>query len=140
MPPKRPIHQVTLQLTAGAAPVADLGKMLGQTGVNLVDVKRRYDEMSAPQRGDVVPVVVTVFDDRSFTLVLRTPPTAFLIRRALDGKGSARPGHEPAGALTRDTLRAIALRKLPDLGTTDVEAAMRTVAGTARSMGVTVVR
>ena len=136
MPPKRPVHRATLQLTAGAAPVADLGKMLGQTGVNLVEVKRRYDEMSAPQRGDVVPVVVTVFDDRSFALTLRTPPTAFLIRRALDGKGSARPAHEPAGTLTRDALRAIALRKLPDLNTRDVDAAMRLVAGTARSMGI----
>jgi large subunit ribosomal protein L11 len=136
MPPKRRIHRVTLQLTAGAAPLADLGKMLGQTGVNLVEVKRRYDEMSAPQRGDVVPVVVTVFDDRSFTLTLRTPPTAFLIRRALDAPGSARPGHEPAGTLTRDALRAIAVRKLPDLNTRDVEAAMRIVSGTARSMGI----
>jgi large subunit ribosomal protein L11 len=138
MPQKRRLHQITLQLTAGAAPVAELGKMLGQTGVNLVEVKRRYDEMSAPQRGDVVPVVVTVFEDRSFALCLKTPPTAFLIRRALDGKGSARPGHDPAGVLTRETLRAIAVRKLPDLDTTDVEAAMRTVAGTARSMGVAV--
>jgi large subunit ribosomal protein L11 len=118
--------------------VADLGKMLGQTGVNLVEVKRRYDEMSAAQRGDVVPVVVTSFDDRSFTLTLKTPPTAYLIRRALDGKGSARPGHEPAGTLTREALRAIAVRKLPDLGTADIDAAMRTVAGTARSMGVLV--
>ncbi|GAA1248914.1 50S ribosomal protein L11 [Pseudonocardia aurantiaca] len=127
---------MTLQLTAGSAPVADLGKMLGQTGVNLVEVKRRYDEMSAPQRGDVVPVVVTVFDDRSFTLALRTPPTAFLIRRALNRKGSARPGTEPAGTLTRDALRSIALRKMPDLNTTDLDVAMRTIAGTARSMGV----
>jgi large subunit ribosomal protein L11 len=100
--------------------------MLGQTGVNLVEVKRRYDEMSAAQRGEVVPVVVTVFDDRSFALRLRTPPTAFLIRRA--------PGD--AATLTEEALRVIALRKLPDLNTTDVEAAMRTVAGTARARGV----
>ena len=138
MPPKRRVHQVTLQLPAGAAPVAELGKMLGQTGVNLVELKRRYDEMSAPQRGDVVPAVITVFEDRSFELRLRTPPTAFLIRRALDGDGSARPGHETAGTLTREALRAIAVRKLPDLNTVDVEAAMRTVAGTARAMGVAV--
>ncbi len=138
MPSKRRIHQVTLQLTAGAAAVAELGKMLGQTGVNLVEVKRRYDEMSAPQRGDVVPVVVTVFDDRSFTMALKTPPTSFLIKRALDASGSARPGHVPAGTLSRDALRSIAVRKLPDLNTTDVEAAMRAVAGTARSMGVAI--
>jgi large subunit ribosomal protein L11 len=138
MPPKKRIHQVTLQLTAGVAPVAELGKMLGQTGVNLVEVKRRYDELSAPQRGDVVPAVVTVFDDRSFTLELKTPPTAFLIKRALQGKGSARPGHDEAGTLTREALRAVAIRKLPDLNTTDVETAMKTIAGTARSMGVSV--
>jgi large subunit ribosomal protein L11 len=132
------MHEVTLQLTAGAAPIAELGKMLGQTGVNLVEVKRRYDEKSAPQRGEVVPAVITVYEDRSFELRLRTPPTAFLIRRALGGPGAARPGHETAGVLGRDALRAIALRKLPDLNTVDVEAAMRTVAGTARSMGVVV--
>ncbi len=127
MPPKRPIHRVTLQLTAGAAPVVDLGKMLGQTGVNLVELKRRYDELSAPQRGDVVPAEITVFDDRSFTLVLRTPPTSFLIRRAVVD-----------GAISAADLRAVALRKLPDLNTADVDAAVRTVAGTARSMGVRV--
>ncbi|MFC4944795.1 uL11 family ribosomal protein [Pseudonocardia sp. GCM10023141] len=138
MPPKRRTHQATLQLTAGAAPVMELGKMLGQTGVNLMDVKRRYDEMSAAQRGEIVPVVITVFEDRSFTLELRTPPTSFLIRRELAGKGSSRPGHESAGTLTREQLRAIAVRKLPDLNTADVEAAMRQIAGTARSMGVAV--
>ncbi len=129
---------MTLQLTAGNTPVAELGKMLGQTGVALIEVKRRYDELSAPQRGDVVPAVVTVFDDRSVTLELRTPPTSFLIKRALNAKGSARPGHDPGSTLTREALRAIAVRKLPDLNTADVEAAMRTIAGTARSMGVTV--
>ncbi|AXB45673.1 uL11 family ribosomal protein [Amycolatopsis albispora] len=128
----------TLQLPAGEAPVVDLGKMLGQTGVNLVEVKRAYDAATAAQRGDVVPVVVSVFDDRSFELVYKTPPTAFLIRKALGGKGSARPGHETAGILSRAEVREIALRKLPDLNTGDVEAAMRTVAGTARSMGVKV--
>jgi large subunit ribosomal protein L11 len=138
MPPKRPVHRVTLQLTAGAAAVPELGKMLGQTGVNLVEVKRRYDELTAAQRGEVVPARITVFDDRSFALDLRTPPTSFLIRRALGSAGSARPGHESAGALTRAQLRAVAERKLPDLGTDDLDAAMRIVAGTARSMGVQV--
>lgn len=85
-----------------------------------------------------MPPTRRVFEDRTVELRLRTPPTAFLIRRALDGKGSARPGHEPAATLTRDALRAIAVRKLPDLNTVDVEAAMRTVAGTARAMGVAV--
>lgn len=128
MPAKKPVHRVTVQLPAGAAPVVDLGKMLGQTGADLVEIKRRYDELSAPHRGEIVPAEITVFDDRSFSLALRTPPTSFLIRRALDG----------SSVLSRDALRAVAERKLPDLNTRDLEAAMRTVAGTARSMGVRV--
>jgi large subunit ribosomal protein L11 len=112
--------------------------MLGQTGVNLVEVKRAYDAATTTQRGDVVPVVVTVFEDRSFTLRLKTPPTAFLIKKALGGKGSTRPGHVSAGTLTTTQLRAIAERKLPDLNTTDLDAATRTIAGTARSMGVSI--
>jgi large subunit ribosomal protein L11 len=137
MPPKKKAgHQVTMELAAGEAPVAELGKMLGQTGVNLVAVKKEYDAATTAQRGEIVPVVITVFDDRTFQLRLKTPPTAFLIKQALGGKGSARPGHEPAGTLSADQLRQIAQRKLPDLNTTDIEAAMRTIAGTARSMGV----
>lgn len=133
---KKQTFQVTLELTAGNALVVDLGKMLGQTGVNLVEVKRAYDAATAAQRGDLVPVVVSVFEDRSFDIRLKTPPTSFLIKKALDAKGSARPGHETAGVLSRERLRLIAERKLPDLNTSDVEAAMRTIAGTARSMGV----
>lgn len=133
---KKRTYQVTLELTAGDAPVVDLGKMLGQTGVNLVEIKKSYDAATASQRGDIVPVVVSVFEDRSFELRLKTPPTAFLIRKALGGKGSARPGHDSAGKLSLAQLREIAERKLPDLNTVDIEAAMRTVAGTARSMGV----
>ncbi|MBK1785176.1 uL11 family ribosomal protein [Prauserella cavernicola] len=140
MPPKqkKQTFQATLQLPAGEAPVVDLGKMLGQTGVNLVDVKRAYDAETAASRGDIVPVVVTVFEDRSFALRFKTPPTAFLIRKALGGKGSARPGHDSAGVLSRERLREIAERKLPDLNTADLDAATRIVEGTARSMGVTV--
>jgi large subunit ribosomal protein L11 len=138
MPSAKKTHEVTMNLEAGNASMMDLGKMLGQTGVNLVGVKRAYDEATADRRGDVVPVVVAVRDDRSFELRLKTPPTAFLIRKALGGKGSAAPGHKSAGTLTRAQLRAIAERKLPDLNTTDVDAAMRIVAGTARSMGVAV--
>jgi large subunit ribosomal protein L11 len=138
-PKKKLTHQVTLELTAGNAPVVDLGKMLGQTGVNLVEIKKAYDAATAAQRGDIVPVVVSVFEDRSFALRLKTPPTSFLIKKALGDKGSSRPGHEVAGKLTTQQLREIAERKLPDLNTSDVEMAMRTIAGTARSMGVVVV-
>jgi large subunit ribosomal protein L11 len=139
MAPKKQTARITLEMPAGDAPMVDLGKMLGQTGVNLVEVKRSYDASTAGQRGDVVPAVVTVFDDRSFELLLKTPPTAFLIKKALGGKGAARPGHEKAGSLTTAQLRAIAERKLPDLNTTDVDAAARIIAGTARSMGVSIV-
>jgi large subunit ribosomal protein L11 len=138
MPGKRGTHQVTMELAAGEAPVAELGKMLGQTGVNLVAVKKDYDSATAAHRGEIVPVVITVFEDRTFALRLKTPPTAFLIRKALGGKGSRSPGHVSAGQLTEAQLREIALRKMPDLNTSDVDAAMRTIAGTARSMGVSV--
>src|SRR5512139_588006 len=131
MPPKRKTVEVTMELPAGDAPMIELGKMLGQTGINLVEVKRSYDAATAGARGDVVPVVVTVFEDRSFALRLKTPPTAFLIRKAVGGKGSSHPGHNGAGTLTGEQLRQIAERKLPDLNTTDVTAAMRIVAGTA---------
>lgn len=138
-PKKKQTFQATLELPAGDAPMVDLGKMLGQTGVNLVEVKRAYDTATTGQRGDVVPAVVTIFEDRSFALRLKTPPTAFLIKKALGGKGSARPGHETAGTLTTAQLRAIAERKLPDLNTTNLDAAMRIITGTTRSMGVSIV-
>ena len=135
---RKQTHQVTLHLDGGNAAMMDLGKMLGQTGVNLVEVKRSYDAATADQRGDVVPVVVTVADDRSFELRLKTPPTSHLIRKVLGGKGSDRPGHASAGRLSRAQLRTVAQRKLPDLNTTDIAVAMRIIAGTARSMGVAV--
>ncbi|MCP2257940.1 large subunit ribosomal protein L11 [Streptoalloteichus tenebrarius] len=138
MPPKRKVFQTTVNLEAGNASMAELGKTLGPTGVNVIGVKREYDEATAAQRGDVVPVVITVHEDRSVVLRYKTPPTSFLIRKALGGKGSSRPGHESAGVLTREQLRAVASRKLPDLNTDDVDTAMRIVAGTARSMGVTI--
>jgi large subunit ribosomal protein L11 len=131
--------QVTLHLPAGDAPMVDLGKMLGQTGVNLVEVKRTYDASTSTQRGEVIPAVITVFEDRTFTLHLKTPPTAYLIRKALGSKGSAHPGHEPAGTLTTAQLRTIAERKLPDLNTANLDAATRIIAGTARSMGVSII-
>ncbi|MDN5933308.1 MAG: 50S ribosomal protein L11 [Pseudonocardia sp.] len=127
-----------MELSAGEAAMMELGKMLGQTGVNLVEVKRRYDDATSPQRGDIVPAVIVVHDDRSFDMTLKTPPTAFLIRRVTGAAGSSRPGHNGGGTLTREQLRSIAERKLPDLNTTDVGTAMRIVGGTARSMGVRV--
>src|SRR3954451_37915 len=128
MAPKKLTHQVTLELSAGNAPVVDLGKMLGQTGVNLVEIKKAYDAATAAQRGDIVPVVVSGFEDRSFALRLKTPPTSFLTKQARGAKGSPRPGHEVAAKTTTQQLREISERKLPDLTTSDVERAMLTIA------------
>ena len=141
MPPKqkRRTLQVTLELEAASASMVELGKMLGPTGVNTRQLKLEYDDKTSGQRGEIVPVVVSVFEDRSYELRYKTPPTSFLIRQALGApRGAQRPGHESGGKITRDQIRAIAERKLPDLNTTDVEAAMQAVAGSARSMGITV--
>jgi large subunit ribosomal protein L11 len=140
MAPKRKVtRELTLNLEAGNAAMVDIGKMLGPTGVNTRQLKLDYDAATASQRGEVVPVVVTIFEDRSYALRYKTPPTAHLIRKALGlGTGSAKPGHQTVAKISREQLRAVAERKLPDLNTDDIEAAMRQVAGTARSMGVQV--
>ncbi|RZS36556.1 LSU ribosomal protein L11P [Herbihabitans rhizosphaerae] len=140
MPPKqKKTFEVTLELEAGNAAMVDLGKMLGPTGVNTRAVKLEYDEATAAHRGEILPVVVSVYEDRSHSLRYKTPPTSFLIRQALGAKsGSQKPGHETAGKLTQDQVKAIAERKMPDLNATDVEGAMKIVAGCARSMGVQV--
>jgi large subunit ribosomal protein L11 len=140
MAPNRKLtREVTLNLDAGNAAMVDLGKMLGPTGVNTRQLKLDYDAATAAQRGDVVPVVVSIFEDRSYALRYKTPPTAHLIRKVLGlPGGSARPGHQLVAKMSREQLREVARRKLPDLNTDDLEAAMRQVAGTARAMGVQV--
>ncbi|GAA0804011.1 uL11 family ribosomal protein [Spirilliplanes yamanashiensis] len=139
MPPKKKTHEVTLALEAGNAAMVDLGKMLGPTGANMRAVKVEYDEATSSQRGEIIPVVVTVFEDRSHKLTYKTPPTSFLIRKALGVQsGASNPGTQVAGTLTADQIREIAKRKLPDLNANDEEAAIKVVAGTARSMGVNV--
>lgn len=138
-PARKTVNRVTIQLRGGNATMVDLGKMLGPTGVNMALVKKEYDAATAAQRDEVVPVVVEIFEDRSFQLHYKTPPAAFLIRRELGIEAaSAKPGQVSAGTLSLAGLRRVAERKLPDLNTTDVEKAMRIVAGTARSMGVAV--
>lgn len=139
MPPKKKMLEVTMELEAGNAAMVDLGKMLGPTGANTRNVKMEYDEATAGQRGDIIPVIVTVFEDRSHQLRYKTPPTSFLIRKAISAKsGATRPGHESGGTLTKDQVREIAERKMPDLNTPSIEAAMQSVIGSAKSMGVTV--
>lgn len=134
---KKVSRLLTLELQAGNATMVEIGKMLGPTGINTRQVKLDYDEATASQRGEIVPVVVTIFEDRSYALRYKTPPTSYLIRKALGiERGSAKPGTQIVAKISREQLREIALRKLPDLNTDDVEAAMKQVAGTARSMGV----
>ena len=119
--------------------MVDLGKMLGPTGANMRAVKVEYDEATSKQRGEIIPVVVTVFEDRSHKLVYKTPPTSFLIRKALGiQSGAANPATQTVGTLSAEQVRSIAERQLPDLNAHDVEAAAKIVAGTARSMGVKV--
>ncbi|GAA2875810.1 50S ribosomal protein L11 [Streptosporangium fragile] len=139
MSKKKVSRTAKLQLPAGEASPAAVGKDLGPLGLNLVEFCRQYNAATQDRRGFVVPVVVTVFEDRSFELAVKMPTTASLIRRTLglDG-GSPRPGHQRAGTITRAQLREVARTKMPDLNTADLDQAEKIVAGTARSMGLTV--
>ena len=139
MPPKKKTHEVTLALEAGNAAMVDLGKMLGPTGANMRAVKVEYDEATSKSRGEIIPVVVTVFEDRSHQLTYKTPPTSFLIRKALGiQSGASNPLTQTVGTLSGQQIKEIAERKLPDLNANDLDAAIKVVAGTARSMGVKV--
>ncbi len=132
---------VKLQITGGkATPAPPVGPALGQHGVNIMEFCKAYNAATQDRIDQVVPVEITVFEDRSFTFVLKTAPAAVLIRLAAGvAKGAANPRKEKVGKITQDQLRQIAEVKMPDLNAHDVEAAMKILAGTARSMGVTVV-
>ncbi|MDP8903719.1 MAG: 50S ribosomal protein L11 [Chloroflexota bacterium] len=132
---------VTLQLPAGkATPAPPVGTALGPHGINIVEFCKSYNERTAAQAGQVIPAQITVFEDRSFTFVLKTPPAADLLRKAAGvEKGSATTGREPVGTVTRSQIREIAEVKMADLNADDIEAASRIVEGTARSMGIEVV-
>ncbi|MEV6630566.1 50S ribosomal protein L11 [Actinoplanes sp. NPDC051470] len=139
MPPKKKTHEVTLALEAGNAAMVDLGKMLGPTGANMRAVKVEYDEATSKNRGEIIPVIVSVFEDRSHQLTYKTPPTSFLIRKALGiQSGASNPLTQTVGTLSQDQVRSIAERKMPDINANDMDAAVKIVAGTARSMGVKV--
>lgn len=127
-----------LNLPAGSAtPAPPVGPILGQAGINMMDFLKQYNDKTADKRGQTIPAEITVFEDRSFTFVLRLPPVASMIKQALKIKmGSATPKTKSVGKLSQAQLREIAEAKLPDLNTNDIESAMRSVAGTARSMGV----
>jgi large subunit ribosomal protein L11 len=131
---------LTLQLPAGkATPAPPVGTALGPHGINIVEFTKSYNEKTADKAGQIIPAQITIFEDRSFTFVLKTPPAADLLRKAAGvDKGAATTGREKAGTITRDQLREIATVKLADLNANDIEAAMRQVEGTARSMGIEV--
>jgi large subunit ribosomal protein L11 len=131
---------VKIQIPAGAAtPAPPVGTALGPHGVNIMEFCKAYNAATESQRGTVVPAEITVFEDRSFTFVIKTPPTPVLLRAAAGiDKGSTTPGREAAGTVTDAQVTEIATTKLPDLNANDLEAAKRQVVGTARSMGLTV--
>ena len=132
---------LTLQLPAGkATPAPPVGTALGPHGINIVEFTKSYNEKTADKVGQVIPAQITIFEDRSFSFVLRTPPAADLLRKAAGiEKGAATAGRETVGSVTRDQIREIAAIKMPDLNATSVEAAMAQVEGTARSMGIEIV-
>ena len=132
---------VKLQIAAGkATPAPPVGTALGPHGVNIMDFCKAYNAQTESQRGTIVPVEITVFEDRSFTFITKTPPTPVLLREAAGiPKGSQNPGKEGAGSVTADQVRSIAETKLPDLNAHDIDAAIKQVEGTARSMGLQVV-
>ena len=141
MPPKKKVAGlIKLQIEAGQAnPAPPVGPALGQHGVNIMEFCKAYNAATESQRGNVVPVEITVYEDRSFTFITKTPPAAKLILKAagLD-KGSGVPHKEKVGSLTREQVRTIAEQKMADLNANDLDAAEKIIAGTARSMGVTV--
>lgn len=131
---------VKLQIPAGKAnPAPPVGPALGQHGVNIMEFCKAFNERTANQAGMIIPVVITVYEDRSFTFITKTPPAAVLIKKAMNiERGSGVPNREKVGTIKRDKIREIAELKMPDLNAATIEAAMRMVEGTARSMGVVV--
>jgi large subunit ribosomal protein L11 len=131
---------VKLQIPAGkATPAPPVGSTLGPYGINMMEFIKGYNEKTASQIGTIIPVEITIFEDRSFTFITKTPPAAELIKKAANAeKGSGRPHTEKVGRLTQEQVRAIAETKMPDLNANDIEAAMKIIAGTARSMGIEV--
>jgi large subunit ribosomal protein L11 len=141
MPPKKKLTAVIkLQIKAGAAtPAPPIGPALGQHGVNIMEFCKQYNAQTESQRGTIVPVEISVFEDRSFTFITKTSPASELIKKAAGvEKGSAVPHKTKVASLTRAQVRAIAETKMPDLNARDIEAAEAIIAGTARSMGITV--
>lgn len=140
MPPKKEIGFIKLQIPAGQAnPAPPVGPALGQHGVNIMEFCKAFNARTQDQAGLIIPAVITVYADRTFTFDLKTPPAAVLLKRAAKvDKGSGEPNREKVGSVTRAQLQEIAEIKMPDLNANDINAAMKIVAGTARSMGLEV--
>ena len=138
---KKVMTQIKLQIKAGLAnPAPPVGPALGQHGLNIMEFCNAFNERTKEQLGLVVPVIITVFQDRSFSFITKTPPASVLIKKAIGlESGSATPGRASAGSITRAQVREIALMKMEDLNAGSPEAAMKIIAGTARSMGLEVV-
>lgn len=137
---KKVVAVIKLAISAGKAnPAPPIGPALGQHGVNIMMFCKEYNARTADQAGMVVPVEISVYDDRSFTFVLKTPPASKLIAKAAGvERGSGEPNRKKVGSITRSQLQEIAQAKMPDLNANDIEAAMKIVEGTARNMGITV--
>lgn len=137
---KKIVKTVKVIAPAGkATPAPPLGPTLGQAGVNIGDFTKKFNEATKNMMGDMIPVVISVYEDRTYSFVLKTPPTSSLILKALGKeKGSGKPNTAKVGTLSKAQLKDIATKKIPDLNTDNVEAAMKVVAGTARQMGVEV--
>jgi len=140
MAKKRVAAIVKIQIQAGAAtPAPPVGTALGPHGINIMDFCKQYNAATEAQRGTVIPAEITIFEDRSFTFITKTPPTPVLLRKAAGlEKGSVAPKREIAGSVTKKQVREIAEQKMPDLNAIDIDGAMAQVAGTARSMGIEV--
>jgi len=138
---KKVMTVIKLQIPAGAAnPAPPVGPALGQHGVNIMEFCKAFNAQTQAQSGTIIPVEITVFEDRSFTFITKTPPAAVLLREAAGvEKGSGEPNRRKVASVSRDKVREIAELKLPDLNANDVDAAMRIIEGTARSMGIEVV-
>jgi large subunit ribosomal protein L11 len=142
MPPKKKklVTTFKLELPGGqATPAPPVGPALGQHGVNIMEFCKAYNAQTESQRGEIVPAEISVYEDRSFTFVLKTPPAAKLLLKAAGvAKGSGEPHRDKVGAVTQAQVREIAEKKMPDLNANDVDQAAKIIAGTARSMGITV--
>ena len=140
MAKKEVVRKIKLQIQAGkATPAPPVGTVLGPAGINLQEFCTRYNDATRDRMGDVLPVEISIFDDRSFDFVVKTPPTAFLLKKAAKiDKGSVKGSKETVATLTKDQIREIAETKLPDLNAYTVEEAIKIVEGTARNMGIAI--